>query len=137
MKFRTAYDGLADEVSYESGLECLDPSLAVQSQLEDADINTIVKRFGLTGELPANKRVPLDPDTFYDNVEYRDCLDVVAKANASFMSLPAGVRARFDNDPALFCDFAEVPENYDTLVEWGLAEKRELPSVPPAEVPPA
>ena len=40
-----------DEASVEAGLECKDDSLAVQSQRDEADINTIVRRFGLSGEL--------------------------------------------------------------------------------------
>lgn len=110
-----------DKVSDECGLLCADISLAVQSQADDADINTIVKRFGLTGELPLNKRVPLPSDLFVDGLDYRECLEAVKAADASFMSLPAAVRSSFDNDPEAFVAFAENPDNLAKLREWGLA----------------
>ena len=39
-------------------IEDFGPSMTQQSQAEEADINTIVKRFGLTGKMPDNIRVP-------------------------------------------------------------------------------
>lgn len=121
MKFRTAYDGLADKVSEETGLECKDPSLAVQEQRDDADINNIVRRFGLTGELPVASRVALPEGVFYDNCDYRECLDVVNAAQKSFASMPASVRNRFGNDAAAFVEFAENPDNLDECIKLGLA----------------
>lgn len=124
----------ADKASLETGVECLDPSLAVQSQLDEADINSIVKRFGLTGELPLNKRTPL-PDIFFDEVDYGECLRTVKAAEASFMSLPASVRATFENDPEQFVLFAEDSDNLPKLREWGLAPPAPVPPVAPAEDP--
>jgi len=57
---RSPYNYDMAKASVESGLACEDASRAVQSQREDADINVIVKRFGLTGQLPQNVRVPLN-----------------------------------------------------------------------------
>ena len=50
---RSPYNYDMSAVSDETGLCCEDESLAIQSAKEDADINTIVRRFGLTGELPS------------------------------------------------------------------------------------
>lgn len=129
--FRTAYDGRADHVSKQTGLECKDPSLAVQEQLEDADINTIVKRFGLTGELPVQNRVALPDAMFMDDVNYRECLDVVIAAEKSFASMPAAVRNRFENDPVKFVEFATDPDNLDECIKLGLAPKKEEVKEPP------
>jgi phage internal scaffolding protein len=41
-------------------------------------------------------------------------------AQDSFLALPAKVRARFDNDPALFVDFASDEANRDELKALGL-----------------
>lgn len=116
-----------DEASLEDGLECLDKSLAIQSQRDESDINTIVKRFGLTGELPLSQRIPLQVD-IDELLDYRTCLDRVKAAQLSFASLPAAVRSTFNNDAGAFVDFAEKPENIGQLREWGLA--------PPAPVEP-
>lgn len=117
---RHAYDGLADEVSEETGLRCEDKSLAIQSQKEDADINTIVRRFGVTGELPVSQRVPLQVDVD-ELLDYRQCMDFVRMADASFASLPAEVRNKFENNAAAFVAFASDRENLPQLREWGLA----------------
>lgn len=137
--FRTAADTAdeRDEYSEESALFCKDPSLAVQSEGPTSDINYIVKQFGLTGELPMNRRIPLDPDVFHDAIDYRECLDIVNQAEASFGSLPADIRNKFDNDPIRFVEFALDEDNLPQLREWGLAKPVEASPVPqPPAVPP-
>ncbi|QXP08389.1 MAG: internal scaffolding protein [Arizlama microvirus] len=124
-----------DEASEVSGLACFDPSLAIQSQIDEADINSIVKRFGLTGELPLNKRVPLPEGMFVESLDYRECLDTVKAAEASFMSLPAAIRTSFENDAEQFVLFAEDSKNLDKLREWGLAPP--APVTPPEAAVPA
>jgi len=105
------------------GLECRDASLAVDSAREEADINTIVKRFGLTGQLPSNIRIPTYQNFLEAPDDYRGALEAVRSADASFNALPAAIRARFDNDPASFVDFCSDPANLPALQEMGLAPK--------------
>lgn len=125
-----------DEASAESGLLCEDASLTIQSQREDADINVLVKRFGVTGELPMSQRVPLNLDV--DEVlDYKICMDYVRAAQSSFLSLPADVRASFDNDAARFVAFAEDRKNLEKLREWGLAPKAGASEIEARGVPPA
>lgn len=115
----------ADAASVESGLACADESLAVQSQKEEADINVIVRRFGVTGELPQGLKVPRYGD-FIDTVtDYRTALDLVMEADKAFMALPAEVRQRFGNDPGKFLDFVEDPANLEELRKMGLAVPKE------------
>lgn len=113
-----AYDG--DSVSFETGLECLDPTRTQQSQAEEADINTIVRRFGITGKLPDNVRPPTYAD-FNDVFDFHSAQNAIIAAKDSFMRMPAAIRARFDNDPGLFVDFCSDPENVDEMVKLGLA----------------
>ena len=42
----------ADAVSEETGLQCNDISKTRQADAKDADINNIVRSFGVTGTLP-------------------------------------------------------------------------------------
>lgn len=124
----------ADGLSAASALICEDPSLTIQSGKEDADINVIVKRFGITGELPVTARAAFPIDVDFDEIlDYRTCMDALNRANASFASLPANVRSRFANDPVAFADFAIAPENLSQLREWGLAPP--APPSPPAPAP--
>lgn len=114
-----------DEVSKETGLECKDDSRAVQSQAEEADINTIVRRFGLTGTVPATIKLPSYSD-FDEIFDFQSALNAVNDANKTFMSLPARVRSQFDNDPQKFLEFVADPQNGEEMVRLGLAEQREI-----------
>lgn len=135
MDFRSAYDERGNEVSAETGLKCEDDSLAVQSQKDDADINVIVRRFGLTGELPQNLRVPVSDDFREFDFDLGVALRFVNEANLAFMQMPASVRERFMNDPERFVKFVEDPANVDECVKLGIAVKKDVPAKPaPTEV---
>lgn len=121
-----AYD--SDAVSYSSGLECKDVSLTVQADAEDADINTIVRRFGLTGELPQGVAIPMSGD-FSHASDYHTSMNAVLAAKEAFMQFPADVRRRFNDDPGNLIAFAEDPANYDEAVKLGLAVARPASTV--------
>ena len=119
---RTPYNYDVDVVSDETGLKCEDPSLTQQHMAEECDINYIVERFGVTGQLP---ELPPYTPTYGDFTgigDYRQALEAVSNANDAFMSLPANVRERFDNDPALFVDFCSStdPADRSLAIELGL-----------------
>lgn len=118
---RTAYNYDRNSASVASGLECLDPSLTVQSQAEEADINVIVKRFGITGEVPVSARMPSYQD-FAEVFDYRTAVETVMAAEEAFMQVPADIRARFHNDPGAFAEFCENPHNLPELRKMGLAK---------------
>jgi len=131
---RSPYNYDVAAASRESGLECLDESLAVQSEAEDADINTIVKRFGLTGQLPENVRVPLASD-FTEAMDFKSAMNAIRAAQESFAEMPAHVRERFQNDPEKFVLFCTAEEggklaNLDEMRKLGLAVAAPEPVVP-------
>lgn len=128
---RSAYNYDVDAVSRETGLLCADPTLAQQQFAEEANINTIVERFGLTGELPTNVRVPVSGD-FTDITDYQTALNMVLDAEAAFMELPANVRARFENDPQKLQDFVEDASNLDEARRLGIAVPAPVPAPEPA-----
>ena len=119
---RTPYNYDVDLVSDETGLKCEDPSLAQQHFAEECDINYIVERFGVTGQLPENNRPMPTYGDFTGVSDYRQALEAVSQAQEAFMSLPANVRERFDNDPALFVDFCSStdPADRSEAIELGL-----------------
>lgn len=116
---RSPYNYDTDKASDESGLACKDVSLAVQSQRDEVDINTIVRRSGLTGQVPENIRLPEYGD-FTGVGDYRDAMNAVIGAEKSFMLIPADIRAKFDNDPQVFLEFCSDASNRDALKEMGL-----------------
>lgn len=123
----------ADAVSEETGLQCNDISKTRQADAKDADINNIVRSFGVTGTLPAGGvRIPSYQD-FEDVFDFRSALEAVKAAEASFMALPAQVRSRFQNDPQEFVEFCSDPKNIEELRELGLAPK--APAADPAPSP--
>lgn len=116
---RTPFNYDRNSASDDSGLMCSDPSLAQQQFREDSDINTIVKRFNLTGELPQGVSAPQYGD-FEQVVDYHSALNLVIAADAAFMALPAHVRARFDNNAGLFVDFISDENNRAEAESLGL-----------------
>lgn len=117
----------ADSLSIQSGLECKDPSLTKQSDADQADINTIVRNFGLTGTIPI---ITLPPtiEEFSEIFDFQTAMNVMARANEAFLALPAEARARFNNNPHQFVNFIDEMMNTDNpkLQERRLAELQEL-----------
>lgn len=101
-------------------LICEDPSLAIQSQKDESDINTIVRNFGVTGRVAAPVRLPEYGD-FSGVDDYRSAIEAVRAAEASFAAVPAKIRAEFGNDPQAFAEFCLSPSNLPQLRDWGLA----------------
>ena len=86
--FRSPYNYDVEEVSRETGVEFHDPSLAVQDAAEDADINTIARRFGMTGDASLlNVRAPTYGD-FTGVTTYQEALAALSNAQATFGVLP-------------------------------------------------
>ena len=52
---------------------------------------------------------------------YHDSVNRVIEAQDAFMTVPAKIRAQFDNDPASFLAFVQNPDNMESMVKMGLA----------------
>jgi phage internal scaffolding protein len=127
---RTPYNYDTMEASDASALLCEDSSLAQQHARDESDINTIVKRFGLTGELPSNVRAPTYGD-FTDAMDYHTSLNAVRAADEAFMQLPADIRTRFDNDAGAFVDFVSDDSNRAEAEKLGLVLPTAAPNLAP------
>jgi phage internal scaffolding protein len=108
-------------VSQETGLYCEDPSLAQQHMRDECDINMIVERFGVTGQLPVKAIEPSYGD-FSGVTDYHTALNKIKSAEAEFMALPAKLRAKFDHDPNALLNFLENETNRDEAIELGLID---------------
>lgn len=136
--FRTGFNYDRDAASNESALSCDDESLAIQSAEEESNINTIVRRFGLTGELPSDLKMPQSGD-FTGLPDFHSAMNMVRAAQEEFLKVPAELRARFNNDPARLMAFVEDEGNRDEARKLGLLRPVD-PIVPPMRVevvPPA
>lgn len=116
---RTPYNYDMNAASDACGLACKDVSRTQQAFAEDADINTIVRRFGLDGPLPQNVRAPVYGD-FTGLGDFQDAMNAIVLAKESFEAMPARVRARFENDPQRFVEFCSDVKNADEMAKLGL-----------------
>lgn len=117
-KFRTAYGG-KKRVSFSTGKE----TQTKQCFKDETDINNIMKKWAITGQSPLPGRGNPQYGDFSSIMDYQSSLNAVIEANAAFENLPAQIRKRFSNDPALFVDFVQNPQNKEELIELGLAER--------------
>lgn len=124
MNFKHAYS----ESCRSSDLECLDPSLAQQNFKDEVDINVLLERFKVTGQLPQNVVLPTYGD-FVGINDYRTAREAILRAEHSFMDLPANVRARFQNDPQRFLEFCSDEKNLPELQALGLTNLIDKPAV--------
>ena len=109
--------------SQESGLECKDPSLAQQHMKDECDINVLVERFGVTGQLPV---APIEPSygDFSGVGDYHSAMNAIKAADNAFMALPAKIRAKFDHDPNALLNYLQNEENRDEAIQIGLIDGR-------------
>lgn len=124
-----------DQVSARTGLVCNLPTRTQQQFRDETDINTILKRFGVTGRLPLTAKQPLVGD-FSDIGDFQTALQAVEDANDNFMQLPASVRARFGHSPRQFVEFCVNPANIEEVRALKLAPQAK-PAIPsePTELP--
>lgn len=127
VKWRHQYDAKVDEAigkATETSFEG-EESKTQQSFAKDADLNEIVRRYGIGvgDEMPI---APVDP-SFYGEVsavnDLRTVLDVRRQAVAAFNALPPKLRERFHNDPAKLHEFVTNPDNLEESFNLGLLKR--------------
>lgn len=106
--------------SDETGLGPFEPTRTKQSFKDECDINTIVRRFGVTGELPQGVRVPSYGDFGSEVFDFQSAMNAVVAAQRTFEQLPASVRKRFGHDPQEFIAFFNDPANVEEGRRLGL-----------------
>lgn len=121
-----AYDTRA--VSLESAIDTGVESFVQQQFREDADINTIVRRFGLTQALPADVGAGVYGD-FTGISDYESAVEMVAQAREAFMRLPAELRDRFGNDVGRLVAYA------DGIADGGVLQDDFFPPAEPVVEP--
>lgn len=133
---RTQHNYDMNKAGDEDALHCTDKTLTQQHMAEEADINTLVKRFNLTGQLPTNVRMPEYGD-FTGVYDFQTAMNAIALANEAFDQMPADVRARFHNDPHEFVDFVADEANRAEATKMGLVPAKELEAAASLVTPPA
>jgi len=122
---RTPYNYDRNAATNESGVACEEPSLAQQHFKDECDINNILRQFNITGLLPESPLSPRYGD-FTGINDYQSALNAVIAAEDGFMTLPAGIRAQFGNDPEQLINFLDNPENKDEAIRLGLIDVKTI-----------
>ena len=125
MKFKTAYDP-AEEYDH-CGIEFTMPSLTVQDEKDETDINYIVNKYadGQKGIMTLD----LGDSSQYAYLQFGDAtlpgdystaLELVSGVREEFYTLPAYVRAKFGHDPMNFINRLNDPAVLEYLQQQGL-----------------
>lgn len=133
LKAPRTYDKAANSATTALDFEALQPdpetgeliqqrSLTQQQFAKEANINEIVRRFGLTGQLPDGINAPVSGD-FTGITSYEEAMRVMRQAQESFMELPADQRQRFHNDPGEMLAFLNDDKNRDEALRLGMIKK--------------
>lgn len=125
MKFRTAYDPV--EEHDHCGIEFTMPSLTLQDEKDETDINYIVNKYADGQKGIAT--LDLGDSSQYAYLQFGDAtlpgdystaLELVSGVREEFYSLPAYVRAKFGHDPMNFISQLNNPETLEYLQQQGL-----------------
>lgn len=113
---------VSDAAATDTGSE----TLVQQHFKEEVDVNTIVRRYGITAGTPFGPDGGMYGD-FTGITDYESAVALVRDTEARFMRLPAEARERFGNNPGQLVAFAQAssPEEFEAAL---------APPVPP--VPP-
>lgn len=125
MKFKTAYDPV--EEHDHCGIKFTMPSLTIQDEKDETDINYIVNKYsdGQKGIMTLD----LGDSSQYAYLQFGDAtlpgdystaLELVSGVREEFYSLPAYVRAKFDHDPMNFIERLNDPATIEYLQHQGL-----------------
>lgn len=118
-KFRTAYD--RDSVE---GITFNEPSMSQQHFKDECDVNNILRKYESTGLVTHVANGTPSYGDFSSVLEFQQAQNILIEAQDAFDALPASLRKRFDNDPALMLEFIENPDNREEAEKLGLVAKK-------------
>jgi phage internal scaffolding protein len=97
-----------------------EPSRTKQEFATQCDINNILKKYTRNGVNPFIITADAKFGDFSDIPSYQEALDLVNNAADQFMTLPALLRRRFNNDPAELLNFLGDNSNREEAIKLGL-----------------
>lgn len=125
-------------------LNSRDRSRTQQHFKDESDINKIIANYRKTGVLTDPLRPPTRTPYYGDFTslgDYHTQQNAVINTQTRFQRLPAHIRDRFENDPAVMIEWINNPANKDEAIKLGLRPKEtapyyESPTVPQAVATP-
>jgi len=103
------------------------PSRTHRSFGAAADINYVVNRY-----IKSGTPIPQDTSAYYADVadaqekfDYQTIQNTIIEADRAFMTLPATIRERFQNDPPQLLQFLENPNNRSEAERLGIIPEKQ------------
>ncbi len=111
-----------------------DVTMTEQNHKDTCDVNKIMARYKKTNTIDhLNKYGPMYGDI--PSIDLLTAMETTKKANEMFDALPSAVRNKFENQPGLFLDFVQNPENESEMQELGLSNGEAKPVIEPKPEP--
>lgn len=115
-KFRTPYD--AHDKRLRPALVCHDVSKTDQSQAPEADINIMLERFRVTGQINV-AAVPPQYGDYSQVMDFQTARQAILYAEDQFLLLPPDFREKLGHDPQNFLSYVSDPDNRAALLKKG------------------
>lgn len=142
MQFNSGYSDRVEVL-----LICEDETRTKQDQADACNINNIMKKYQKTGLIDHVSKYHAHYGDA-SRVSYEEAFNTTLRTNEVFSELPSTVRAKYDNDPAIWLgaiEGAETPEQFREIMGLPAPESPgvvtpapEAPAVvPPVGTPPA
>ena len=129
MRFKTIFDTYEEK----QGIIFKEPTMTIQSEKDNCDINVIMNRYATCGT-PLPVRQDMQP--VYADVselgDYMENFQRCKQAEEMFNALPSALRKELDNNPANLLPFIQNKNNESRCIEYGLINKPivEAPQTP-------
>lgn len=127
MRFKTIFDTYKEK----QGIIFKEPTMTIQSEKDNCDINVIMNRYATCGTPLPYRTDGVEP-VYADVSELGDYMENYQRckqAEEMFNSLPSALRKELDNNPANLLPFIQDEKNKERCYEYGLLNK------PVVEVP--
>lgn len=130
MRFKTIYDTYEEK----QGIIFKEPTMTIQSEKDNCDINVIMNRYATCGT-PLPYRTDGVQPVYADVSELGDYMENFQRckqAEELFNALPSALRKELDNNPANLLSFIQDEKNKERCYEYGLLNKPavEAPQTP-------
>lgn len=121
MRFKTIFDTYEEK----QGIIFKEPTMTVQSEKDNCDINVIMNRYATCGT-PLPYRTDGVQPVYADVSELGDYMENFQRckqAEEMFNNLPSALRKELDNNPANLLPFIQDEKNKERCYEYGLLNK--------------
>lgn len=130
MRFKTIFDTYEEK----QGIIFKEPTMTIQSEKDNCDINVIMNRYATCGT-PLPYRIDGIEPVYADVSELGDYMENFQRckqAEEMFNALPSALRKELDNNPANLIPFIQDEKNKERCYEYGLLNKpiMEAPKAP-------